>query len=266
MSNPEDKVASTLAASPPEWTVADTPLPSFLFEKGDKPQKAWRPKGKSPGWTKTFALLPREVCWIDRVDLQPPIDQDPCNSCTAFAMCAVMGDLAVIRSGGTATHILSPGFVHRCLGNCECSEALDPGIAARALMAHAVPPKREGDFPYPPHQCATAQGVLKISGFSPLRNEMEAKRALTLSPIFAVMDLWDDFWRFYKGGIYRQTTGPYLASHSIELVGYDDEQGCWYVKNSRGPAWGERGGFGRIAYGECSIFTPGGNGGLQLRI
>lgn len=212
-----------------------------------------------------MSLPEQSVCWIDKVNLQPPLDQDPCNSCTAFALCAVMGDLSVIRAAGSAAP-LSPGFVHRCLGACECSDPLDPGAAVRALKNRAVPPRTDGDFPYPAEQCATAHGVLKLIAADPLRNQLEAKLALAIGPIFGVMDLWDDFWRFYRGGIYRHISGRYLASHAIEIVGYDEYQSCWYVKNSRGSQWGERGGYGRIAYGECGIFTAGGNGGLQLRI
>ncbi len=37
------------------------------------------------------------------------------------------------------------------------------------------------------------------------------------------------------------------------------------LKNSEGTSWGE-GGFARIAFGECQIFTSGGHGGLALTL
>jgi Papain family cysteine protease/FG-GAP-like repeat len=42
------------------------------------------------------------------------------------------------------------------------------------------------------------------------------------------------------------------GGHVMLVVGYDDADGCWIVKNSWGPWWGENG-FARIGYGECDI-------------
>ena len=42
--------------------------------------------------------------------------------------------------------------------------------------------------------------------------------------------------------------------HAVAIVGYDDAEQCWIIKNSWGPDWGENG-FFRIAAGtnECGI-------------
>jgi C1A family cysteine protease len=38
----------------------------------------------------------------------------------------------------------------------------------------------------------------------------------------------------------------------VTIIGYDDVEAYWIVKNSWGSGWGESG-FLRIAYGECHI-------------
>ena len=40
--------------------------------------------------------------------------------------------------------------------------------------------------------------------------------------------------------------------HCICVVGYDDSQQCWIIKNSWGTTWGTNG-FGRIGYGQADL-------------
>lgn len=62
----------------------------------------------------------------------------------------------------------------------------------------------------------------------------------------------NDF-KFYTGGIYEPAdTEPSLGAHLVLLVGYDNEDGCWVIKNSWGRAWGEDG-FARLRYGVCDV-------------
>jgi C1A family cysteine protease len=52
------------------------------------------------------------------------------------------------------------------------------------------------------------------------------------------------------------------GGHCVEIIGYDDNLGCWICKNSWGTGWGEAGYF-RIAYGQCAIETWAGPFGVQ---
>jgi C1A family cysteine protease len=64
------------------------------------------------------------------------------------------------------------------------------------------------------------------------------------------MLVYEDFI-FYKGGVYKHVTGEQLGGHAITLVGWDDQDQAWIVRNSWGEGWGEEGYF-RIAYSDSS--------------
>ncbi len=61
---------------------------------------------------------------------------------------------------------------------------------------------------------------------------------------------------FYRGGVYEPTMTDYVldAAHCVAIVGYDDAQGAWKIKNSWGPDWGE-GGFMWVKYHTCYLET-----------
>jgi C1A family cysteine protease len=65
------------------------------------------------------------------------------------------------------------------------------------------------------------------------------------------MKVFEDF-RAYRSGVYEHVVGKEIGLHAVCIVGCDDEAGCWIVKNSWSPAFGENG-FFRIKYGECCI-------------
>jgi len=72
-------------------------------------------------------------------------------------------------------------------------------------------------------------------------------------PLVAELAVFGDFGS-YEGGIYEHPGEESTSdiNHQVVIVGYNDEQQYWIVKNSWGPDWGENGYF-RIAYGDCMI-------------
>lgn len=132
-------------------------------------------------------------------------------------------------------------------------------------MATGLPYVLPGEPQATSASCATARGVVRIAARQALGEMDMALAALQRGPILAAMDLYPDFWSYYGDGIYRHTTGDWMSSHCMVIVGYDRPNRYWIIKNSEGIGWGD-GGYAKVAFGECRIFTPAGNGGMQIDV
>lgn len=78
-----------------------------------------------------------------------------------------------------------------------------------------------------------------------ISNDAQKKQWIDLVGPMAVMFAPPGDLNALGSGIYT-TTGS-GAAHALLVVGFNDDDACWIVKNSWGPGWGV-GGFGRIAY------------------
>lgn len=67
-------------------------------------------------------------------------------------------------------------------------------------------------------------------------------------PVVTTMNCPPDFF-VYKSGVYSNVHGQPGGFHCILVVGYNDVEHCFIVKNSWGPTWGQAG-FGKIDYCE----------------
>jgi hypothetical protein len=77
------------------------------------------------------------------------------------------------------------------------------------------------------------------------------RRHLLEGPIVAQLNVYEDF-RDYTGGVYEHVWGEPLGVHVVAIVGYNEIENYWIVKNSWGTGWGESGWF-KIRYGQCYI-------------
>ncbi|HNY11729.1 MAG TPA: C1 family peptidase, partial [Candidatus Wallbacteria bacterium] len=98
----------------------------------------------------------------------------------------------------------------------------------------------------------------QIKEFNFFRGKDFIKSALMNGPVIARMEVYKDFFR-YSGGIYKRVSNDGGGGHVVLIVGYDDFNQCWNVKNSWGTGWGENGYF-NIKYGECNIDSEASNG------
>jgi hypothetical protein len=73
---------------------------------------------------------------------------------------------------------------------------------------------------------------------------------LTYGPLVTTMNVYSDFYS-YARGVYSYVSGSYQGGHAVAIIGYDDTNQCFIVKNSWGTEWGELG-FFRIDYGELN--------------
>jgi len=113
-------------------------------------------------------------------------------------------------------------------------------------------------YPYTGHDqtcsvCPDWQSrVTETSSWVGITSVADMKQALTdYGPFEVTMVVYTDFF-YYAEGIYQHTWGEIQGAHAVAVVGYDDNEGYWIVKNSWGTNWGENGWF-RIAYGDCYI-------------
>ena len=75
------------------------------------------------------------------------------------------------------------------------------------------------------------------------RNESSLKKALVkYGPLPTAMMVYEDFMH-YKSGIYSHVTGKKLGGHAVMLIGYNDAEEYFIVKNSSSVKWGEEGYF-----------------------
>lgn len=231
------------------------------------------PFGYSPPWS--FDERPAEGSllgldpplplknWRKDAQLTAVVTQQPCDSCTSCAIASTMSDLAVIVKRRDATP-LSAGYLHRCIGRCDCRDRIQPDEALDTLMSRPLPARRAGDHPYV-LDCHTAAGLIKIKDWASIEGPGKAKRVLSnYGPIVAEMDLYQDFWDFRGRSVYEHKgAGRIKDTHTVEIVGYDDAAGWWLVKNSFGPGWGDDG-YAKVAYGQCRILS--GLGAVHLAI
>jgi PKD repeat protein/C1A family cysteine protease len=91
---------------------------------------------------------------------------------------------------------------------------------------------------------------LESPNVSALKNAVYA-----YGPIVVVMNVYSDYYSYF-GGIFQHLdpTSPFEGLHGVLIVGYDDNDQCFIVKNSWGSGWGENGYF-RIAYSEVTRQT-----------
>lgn len=263
-SHGDERLKARLLRRGAPWSVADKPAPPFRFVKRKAP--VWKPAPRMTTWAhieQDVVILP-VVDWRQHANLFPPFDQRDCNTCTSHAIAALMGDMALLKGIGLQRP-LSPEFIHICLARARCEDAIDPEATTISAKSTMVPMSNNSDR-FDAASCSAAAGVIKVRDYEPLWNGNDAFRALQRGPVLGVMNLYEDFWKFYRGGVYKRVAGKFIGTHSVVVMGYDNAAQYWIIRNSQGTEWGEFGGYARIAFGECALFSSGGHGGLQLMV
>jgi C1A family cysteine protease len=185
-------------------------------------------------------------------------NQGSCGSCVAFCTCAVMESAVRIKLGNPTYNVdLSEAFCQFCGGGSCGGWGLTSGLA----FAQSTGVTDEACMPYQPtnmncaaSRCADWQNRLtKITSYTAHSTMAARKNAIaTLGPLLAGMAVYNDFFA-YTGGVYQKTAGSSLEGyHCITVVGYNDSQQCWILKNSWGPNWGDSG-YCRIRYGQADL-------------
>lgn len=192
------------------------------------------------------------------VNDSPVKNQGTCGSCWAFAATAYIENLGMQED-------LSEQVVLSCVTSGDCTG----GYFSDALLYFkntGVP--GEGCYPYIEDdgncndKCDDPNFLEKITSVS---NQLwgssttvsNIKSKLNEGPLVVRMlvptDNTFNGYPGYQGGIYNYNGGPIpnTQGHAVLIVGYDDGQQCFKVKNSWGTGWGEEGYF-RIAYDDVT--------------
>lgn len=186
-------------------------------------------------------------------------DQDGCNACWAFAATALVESMVRIEHAVWSHR--SEGDMHKGMG-AKCAHTGNSQTALTWVAAHGLADPAcfawsPADTAYTPTSDRPGRTV-RTPNPSTVGNVQDQKAWLdTVGPLVTWFTVWQDFFS-YGTGVYKKQamigTNPNTVAggHFMLVVGYDETNGCWIVKNSWGTGWGENG-FARIAYGECDI-------------
>jgi C1A family cysteine protease len=179
-------------------------------------------------------------------------NQGQCGSCYAFGACATFEGWKKLKG---ETHDLSEQYFMMKAkqigpyGGCS-GWYLDTSM--NLLKNNGV--CDESACPYKAYESAcpsNVQATHKIETWASTTDINTIKSALQkYGPIYVGFAVYNDFMS-YSGGIYRYTSGSLRGYHAVAIVGYDDTNKCFKVKNSWGTSWGESGYF-RIAYDQMN--------------
>ena len=212
--------------------------------------------------------LPASFCWcdIEGVEYTTPIkNQAPAPTCEAYALVAAVEALVQYEVGEPFGCDLSETHLYFYANGTVARGGVHLQDAANYLIEHGVPD--EGCFPDPhrPYDPETAyesvegweNRTVKISewGWIDQRTDSMKQALVEHGPLIICIVQRKDFLT-YDGGIYQPHWWQKIQSgHVVTIVGYDDDQGCWILRNSAGTEWGEEG-YARIAYNAHNPTTP----------
>lgn len=212
--------------------------------------------------------LPKSIDWRNNMGknwLSPIKDQGRCGSCVAFAVMGMIESAYNIQSYGMNYDVnLSEQYLFAC-GGAKCTQGwyLSSGLdfmkktgAPDEVCAPYLSGNMGADFSCS-SACSSANSrkvyinSYKSYGgyFSPAPLN-DIKKALQAGPMMSRMTVYEDFM-LYSSGVYKHVTGGVAGGHAITIVGYNDDDHAFIVRNSWGPAWGENGYF-RIDYDDIS--------------
>jgi hypothetical protein len=220
--------------------------------------------------------LPETFDWRDYNALPPARDQGAgCGSCWAHAPLGLLESVYLISSEADDVDLSEQHLVSCNTFGYDCEH---PGNI-RAVIKHLMCEGEEGampdyydqtggvwesDFPYQGESlpctggpfdrpiCLAEWGLVGDQfGIPPVAAIQWAMQQY--GPIMVGV-YSNDAFRNYQGGVFDGCEDSAL-NHAVLLVGWNNEEGTWILRNSHGAEWGE-GGYMRIPY-ECSKVGSG---------
>ena len=186
---------------------------------------------------------------IDGVDYTTPIkNQAPAPTCEAYALCAALETMMQYKTKEIYNPDISETHLYFYAGGTYESGYVNMIDAANYLIETGVPDEGCSPDPHRPYDYSFTSldgwenRTVKIQSWGWVENtEVAIKTALIEhGPLVFCAHFWKDFL-YYRGGVYSHKWGEIAGGHLMTIVGYDDNEQCWIVKNSAGTEWGEDG-------------------------
>ena len=191
-------------------------------------------------------------------------NQGSCGSCWIFGSTAAFeAQINIDAHDSTIDFDSSEQHILSCSGGGNCKGG-DPALALSYINDSGVPD--ETCFPYQADDtipcsdtCSDWENracTFEWIGVPTSHTTGDYKWILeNYGPMVVVLNVSEDLF-YYTGGIYEPawTSEEFgWADHCVALVGYNDTEEYWVIKNSWGPSWGEEG-YGRVYYGDLEQY------------
>jgi C1A family cysteine protease/predicted secreted protein len=248
---------STEADPKPTHDKAPTAEPSILRSPSPIPHP-------SPSILHSSLGLPSAYSWCDQGGCTSVKDQGSCGSCWAFGTVGPLESNIKIHDG------LEKDLSEQYLVSCNTDGwGCSGGWWAHDYHLNKTPSGEseagavyEADFPYvarddscnPPH---THHEKLDSWAYVGSSQSVPAVAAIKQAiydhgPVSAAICVGSSFESYSSGIFQTNESCSGDVNHAVVLVGWDDSQGIWHLRNSWGPGWGENG-YMRIKYGTSNV-------------
>lgn len=194
--------------------------------------------------------------WTQNNGVTPIRPMQKCNDCWAFATAAAWEGNYMLH-GGAADIDTSEQDLVDCVQGHACA---DPDWIHFDRLATGI--ATESQVPYDPQPASRACSNLNtnravtagyVSADVAIPDPGSIKQALCDHGPLATAIFSTPLFQAYTGGAPYSDPNPETGvNHAIVIVGWDDTQGAWRVKNSWGVDWGESG-FAWVQYGSGNI-------------
>ncbi|MEE4354833.1 MAG: C1 family peptidase, partial [Desulfococcaceae bacterium] len=254
------RILTGIEESGAQWTAEPNPVSVLPREDRIRKLGAIIPSDVGSRAKRTFAMretLPASFDWRNNNGnfVTPVKDQGYCGSCWAFATTAALESQVLITSGQSIPD-LSEQIVLSCSEAGSCNGGY---IDTASDFLRDTGTNLETCYPYTEtdgncnNACTNWRNSTSRtdSWYEVAHTVADMKSAVYNSgPVVTTMAVYSDFYS-YRQGVYSYTSGYLDGYHAIVIVGWDDSQSCFIVKNSWGTWWGDSGYF-RIAYSEVT--------------
>lgn len=278
--NELEYIQAAIQSSGARWIAGETSISKLTPQERRMRLGALKPvltgsEAFLPSKTDKVMALPHSFDWRNNNGenyVTPVRNQGGCGSCWAFAATAGLEAVTLIaqKTPGIDLNLAEQILVSTCSSAGDCGGGY-PGGAAYFIKSAGLP--LEGCYPYRAanSQCSEActnwqndtyriKEYYNVGSWSPTVDDIKSA-LFEYGPLPTTLDVYTDFFS-YRSGIYSLAAGccsdskncpdcHYEGGHAVLIVGYDDEEEYFIVKNSWGTGWGESGYF-RIEYSQLS--------------